>query len=700
MGTEIAEAMMGQDVMEGNAYDQKVVPLIMLSPANIFSNAIPAFDVNFINPTVWYNGGKGEWYYFVDDNGHFQVGYNYIPSDEPQDEQEKFKNNTAYQLRDTIATWYKALRNIAIVGLLSVLVYVAIRIIMSSTAGETAKYKTMLYDWLVAMCILFFMHYMMAFLLKAAEMATEMFTSDAVVSTLNNTENDEGIKVESDVFMNESRYNAEELEDDGKGNVGLKKFGYCIIYLVLIFYTFMFVWKYLKRFIYLAFLTMISPLVALTYPIDKIRDGNAQAFSMWFKEYVFNVLIQPVHLLIYTILVTSAKSFAETNLIYTIVAIGFLMEAEKLVKSMFGFNKAEGGISSAGAAITGGAMFGFASNLLRNGLNKLPNGKENDGSQKGSGNNGKVHFNDRSADSDNSLGRLQSFGGRAGSAGGNTVRRMGSGAQSGTRNRIGRNRLPLRRRGSVGRRSGNNSRSFTPRVTNSRIPARTSASRGSRINGFKNLAGRYVNMNNAKSLGKKLGRVTAMGLGAATLGTIGLAAGLASDNDKDILTYTGLGLGVGSMAGGKAFDMGRGAVSEISDAKEDYLKGKYGDKYEDEVLNPRLDKEWRRDRDVINHFKTKYGSNYKERMDEALELRRAGITDQDEIDTALKLNSNNSDITLSNVIDLMKFSKEFNRSDLIKDEDKIRKRAEKLVGNNPAQVDRIMDLLNQKYKLE
>ena len=39
------------------------------------------------------------------------------------------------------------------------------------------------------------------------------------------------------------------------------------------------------------FLTVIAPLVALSYPIDKIRDGNAQAFEMWMKEYTINLLI-------------------------------------------------------------------------------------------------------------------------------------------------------------------------------------------------------------------------------------------------------------------------------------------------------------------------------------------------------------------------------------------------------------------------
>ena len=38
----------------------------------------------------------------------------------------------------------------------------------------------------------------------------------------------------------------------------------------------------------MAFLTLIAPLVALTYPIDKMNDGQAQAFNRWMKEYIFN----------------------------------------------------------------------------------------------------------------------------------------------------------------------------------------------------------------------------------------------------------------------------------------------------------------------------------------------------------------------------------------------------------------------------
>lgn len=93
----------------------------------------------------------------------------------------------------------------------------------------------------------------------------------------------------------------------------------------------------------MAFLTMIAPLVALTYPIDKIQDGKAQAFDAWLKEYVYNALIQPFHLIIYMVLVGSAQDLASENLLYVIVALGFIPQAEKLLRYFFGFNKAGGG---------------------------------------------------------------------------------------------------------------------------------------------------------------------------------------------------------------------------------------------------------------------------------------------------------------------------------------------------------------------
>lgn len=83
--------------------------------------------------------------------------------------------------------------------------------------------------------------------------------------------------------------------------------------------------------------------------------GKAQAFNYWFKEYTMNAIIQPVHLILYTVFVSSAMSLARTNMLYALVAISFLLPAEKFIKKMFGLDRAEstGSLGSfAGGALT------------------------------------------------------------------------------------------------------------------------------------------------------------------------------------------------------------------------------------------------------------------------------------------------------------------------------------------------------------
>ena len=167
--------------------------------------------------------------------------------------------------------------------------------------------------------------------------------------------------------------------------------GYGLCFFILALLTIFFVFTYLKRVLYMAFLTMIAPLVALTYPIDKISDGQAQGFNKWLKEYIFNLLIQPLHLLIYTILVTSAFDLAGKNVLYSLAAIGFLIPAEKLMRSLFGFEKASTPGSLAGAAVGAG--------LINAGLQRMLHGAP-------PGKNGKNGKNGDNSDGDNSNVRI------------------------------------------------------------------------------------------------------------------------------------------------------------------------------------------------------------------------------------------------------------------------------------------------------
>lgn len=687
----------------GDNTKKYIVPCILFSPASIFSNTIPALDINFINPSVAFGGAD------------YRVNFNGDKSRMEVDEIEIIpgevnNSNSANVLQTTVSTWYKALRNISIVALLSVLIYIAIRIIISSTAGETAKYKSMLKDWFIALCLLFFMHYAMAFLLKCTEMITS-FLVDSPSS---------GFSTGVDTFFAEIRYRALEAGDE-------TKFGYTLMYIIMVFYTIMFTYKYVKRLIYLAFLTMISPLVALTYPIDKLKDGSAQAFNKWFKEYVFNVLIQPIHLLLYCMLITSAINLAETNMVYAVIALAFILEAEKIIKDLFGIQTQRG---EASGAITGGVMFGASAGLVKNGLGLLP-GSNSDSKKSEGSNNGKVNFTDRKADKDasknlnsfkdgsenddnsegSSEGGLPVGGSSAGgsptggsSAGGSPT--GGSPTGGSPTGRAPNAPTPNRTRNSNGTaNSGTSGKYGYERIKDSiknglseRFPTISKIARNvskkPAIKGVKKVAGKFINKDNAKKVAKLL----AKGAGAVTLGTIGLAAGLASDNDGDILKYAGLGMGVGALAGGKAFDTGMALKDGTKNTVDTFQKGYYGDEYEDKVLNPRLDKQWYHDKDVREYYQNKYGDDWKQKMDESLEYRKAGITDQSDIDAAIKLRKENPELDGSQVADIMTFSKDLSKSDFLSADkwDNVRESAYDLVKDDE-KVEKIMGYLNQRF---
>lgn len=402
-------------VVEGMLPDSFILPMYEVTPQEIFSNKIPLLDVDFFHP--------------MDDK-------TYVTENETKENTSTVTvTSTAKELRTIVANWYNILRDIALVALLSVLVFIGIKILISSTSGEKAKYKQMLVDWLVAICLLFLMQYIMSFsnmLVKkiieivdtanvSATKATEIKEPNLFVITdkkkvkkayevlvgdggeenayykyflksdfetpAGSKDNAVALAWPAENFMQQARLNAQlrEVKQDKDGNYDTDEIsetyvaiGWKLIYVVLVVYTVIFIFTYVKRVLYMAFLTMIAPLVALTYPIDKINDGKAQAFDMWFKEYIFNLLIQPLHLILYTVLIGSAVEFASKNIIYVVVALGFMTPAEKLMRRFFGFEKAH----------TPGLLGGPAgAAIMMSGMNKLL-GKRSDSKSSGSSSNG------------------------------------------------------------------------------------------------------------------------------------------------------------------------------------------------------------------------------------------------------------------------------------------------------------------------
>lgn len=327
------------------------IPVVKYSPDMIFSNQVPALDANFISPKKW-------------------------------DNNEQNNKSIALQLQETISAWYRSLRNLVVVCLLAVLLYVAIRIIVTSVAADKAKYKQMLMDWLIALCLLFFLHYIMSFTMTLVEIITSSLADSSSVTVKMIPENTED---STEVYFktNLTGYCRLMIEHVDLGTKAI----FLFFYIGIIVYTFKFTFEYMKRAITLAFLTLMAPLVTLTYPIDKMGDGKAQAFNAWFKEFAYNAILQPFHLIIYSIFMGAGMNIAVENPLYAIFFMAFLTPAEKLLRKFFGFDKAP----SAGASFAGGfggaAAFNALKGVASKGVNALSHGNGNSGGNSGKNNN-------------------------------------------------------------------------------------------------------------------------------------------------------------------------------------------------------------------------------------------------------------------------------------------------------------------------
>ena len=285
-------------------------------------------------------------------------------------------------IRGTIATWYKVLRLIAIIGLLSVLIYTGIKVIISSNTQNKAKYKEWIVNWFIAVAILFSMHYIMSFIIAGTNEISKLIQSSNQPIKIIYSNDEKSASIITN-FVGVVRFMVQ--SDDW-----YLKIGYEMMYILLVVYTFKYTFIYLKRVLNMAFLTLIAPIVALTYPIDKMNDGTAQGFNMWLKEYTFNALLQPLHQIMYYILVGSAVSIALDNPIYGVVVLMFMTEAEKLLKTIFGFDKARGGtVGGMAGAFTVGALASSVKDIAR--MAKLPQGGGKNG-PRGNGGQGDVNM--------------------------------------------------------------------------------------------------------------------------------------------------------------------------------------------------------------------------------------------------------------------------------------------------------------------
>lgn len=218
-----------------------------------------------------------------------------------------------------VLKFYSFTRNFSIAISLFVLIYMGIRMAISTVASQQAKYKKMLIDWLASIMIVFLMHLIIIVISVVLQYGLSVVENIAQAWNLQSFEE----TVYSNAVTNLSAH-------------GFNAFTSVVIIWVLTWYQVKFFLYYLHRTLEVHFLVIIAPLVTITYPIDKAGDNKAQAFGNLIKELIIKCSMQLIHSIVYIVFIGTAGVIAVSQPLIAIVFFMALSRAEKITRNIIG----------------------------------------------------------------------------------------------------------------------------------------------------------------------------------------------------------------------------------------------------------------------------------------------------------------------------------------------------------------------------
>lgn len=287
----------------------------------IVFNHVPLFNINVFN-------------FDVSDK------YNSLGEElEPGEKSDIAPDSLITILKEVVAGWYYSFRLISIMVMLILLLYIGVKLAISSATKEKALYKQVLRDWLVGMILVFSIHYIILAMMYFNEMLVDEISKMRLgYKPLQAYEY--GIKERAKTVTNSemeiSIYDEVRTRAyDAKFTVGTTGM---IMYMVLVYYAWKFSFLYLKRYLVVAVLIMMAPFVAVSYAYNKVRTGKTVIFSNWFKELFFMIILQSIHALLYIIFFETALQISLSSIggmIVAFVMLHFMTQAEDIFRKIF-----------------------------------------------------------------------------------------------------------------------------------------------------------------------------------------------------------------------------------------------------------------------------------------------------------------------------------------------------------------------------
>ena len=230
---------------------------------------------------------------------------------------------------ESITKWFGILFVVAIVLELIVLIYIAIHTVIKTFKQDPRKdseIKKMLKDFILGLVVLIGMAVFIVTIISLnnaiVQILAKLMGTDNYFDNITNTLFKDAINI----FGTNMK----------EGLLSL------ILYIIISTMGIIFFFYYVKRLLKVSFLIIISPIVAVTFSIDR-RKGGATKLMNWTKMFIFTVFAQSIHALIYIALIkvvitgigTTTTAYIP-SIVLMISGIKFIWDAENIIKKLFG----------------------------------------------------------------------------------------------------------------------------------------------------------------------------------------------------------------------------------------------------------------------------------------------------------------------------------------------------------------------------
>ena len=248
----------------------------------------------------------------------------------------KEKNPKAFiiQIREGIKTWYYVLRNIAIMVMVIVLMYVAIRMLLNmytESAENKARYKEMMIAWVKALSTLIIMHIIIYTVIA--------FNTD-IIETIKDVAHIDDPRLQN--------LNVILLERALDIRLSIS-FPATILYVMVTFLTIQYFFVYLKRFILVLILIISGPFIIVKTAYESTGKSVSKTYSKWLYDLIINVMEQSIHALFYALFVRSLFEGAMENLLGFLIfwfVLKSMLKLSATVIKLFKFNSKSGSVGS------------------------------------------------------------------------------------------------------------------------------------------------------------------------------------------------------------------------------------------------------------------------------------------------------------------------------------------------------------------